>query len=52
MSLRVAAGSDKLAALVRERQDLSAFWRDRDKAFIAALGKPHRRTGMATLGLY
>ena len=32
MGLRFAAGSDALAALVRERQDLSAFWRERDKA--------------------
>ena len=28
MGLRFAAGSDALAALVRERQDLSAFWRE------------------------
>jgi CHAT domain-containing protein len=40
MGLRFAAGSDALAALVRERQDLSALWRDRDKALLAALSKP------------
>ena len=40
MGLRFAAGSDALAALVRERQDLSAFWRERDKALIEALSKP------------
>jgi CHAT domain-containing protein/tetratricopeptide (TPR) repeat protein len=40
MGLRFAAGTDALAALVRARQDLSAFWRDRDKALIAALAKP------------
>ena len=40
MGLRFAAGTDALAALVRERQDLSAFWRDRDKALLAALSKP------------
>jgi tetratricopeptide (TPR) repeat protein len=40
MGLRFAAGSDALAALVRERQDLSAFWRDRDKALLAALSQP------------
>ena len=48
MGLRFAAGTDALAALVRERQDLFAFWRDRDKALLAALVKtarpaePHR----------
>ena len=36
MGLRFAAGTDALAALVRERQDLAAVWRDRDKALIAA----------------
>jgi CHAT domain-containing protein/tetratricopeptide (TPR) repeat protein len=40
MALRFAAGSDALAALVRERQDLSAFWRERDKALLAALSTP------------
>jgi tetratricopeptide (TPR) repeat protein len=40
MGLRFAAGNDVLAALVRERQDLSAFWSDRDKALIAAISIP------------
>jgi CHAT domain-containing protein/tetratricopeptide (TPR) repeat protein len=40
MSLRFAAGTDALAALVRERQDLAAFWRGRDKALLAALSQP------------
>jgi CHAT domain-containing protein/tetratricopeptide (TPR) repeat protein len=40
MGLRFAAGNDALAALVRERQDLSALWRDHDKALIEALSKP------------
>ena len=40
MGLRFAAGTDALAALVRERQDLSAFWRERDKALVAALSQP------------
>jgi CHAT domain-containing protein len=40
MGLRFAVGSDALAALVRERQDLSAFSRERDKALLAALSKP------------
>ena len=42
MGLRFAAGSDALAALVRERQDLAAFWRDRDKALVAALSTAGR----------
>jgi CHAT domain-containing protein len=40
LGLRFAAGTGALAALVRERQDLSTFWRDRDKALIEALSKP------------
>src|SRR5207244_1558861 len=49
MSLRFAAGSDALAALVRERQDLSAFWRDRDKALLAALAKPQGQQNPAAV---
>ena len=40
MGLRFAAGTDAFAALVRERQDLSALWRDRDKRLLDALSKP------------
>ena len=40
MGLRFAAGPNALAALVRQRQDLSAFWHDRDKALLVALAKP------------
>jgi tetratricopeptide (TPR) repeat protein len=40
MGLRFAAGTDALAALVRERQDLSAFRQSREKLLIAALAKP------------
>jgi CHAT domain-containing protein/Tfp pilus assembly protein PilF len=40
MGLRFAAASNALAALVRERQDLSAFRRDRDQALLAALSRP------------
>jgi CHAT domain-containing protein/Tfp pilus assembly protein PilF len=50
MSLRFAAGSDALAALVRERQDLSAFWRDRDKALLAAITKPQGQQNPAAAG--
>lgn len=34
---RFGAHSDKLAELVRQHQDLSAFWRDRDRALIETL---------------
>jgi CHAT domain-containing protein/Tfp pilus assembly protein PilF len=50
MGLRFAAGSDALAALVRERQDLSAFWRDRDKALLEALSKPQGQQSPAAVG--
>jgi CHAT domain-containing protein/tetratricopeptide (TPR) repeat protein len=40
MSVRLASGSDALAALVRERQDLSALWRERDAEIIAAVSRP------------
>ena len=40
MGLRFAAGTDAFAALVRERQDLSASWHDRDKRLLDALSKP------------
>ncbi len=49
MGLRFAAGSDALAALVRQRQDLSAFWRDRDKALLAALSQPQDRQSPTAL---
>jgi tetratricopeptide (TPR) repeat protein len=40
MALRFAPGNNALAALVRDNQDLAAAWRGRDKALVAALGKP------------
>jgi len=40
MSLRFAGGGDVMASLVRERQDLSVFWRERDKALIEAVSQP------------
>jgi CHAT domain-containing protein/tetratricopeptide (TPR) repeat protein len=40
LSLRFAAGTDALAALVRDRQDLSSLWRDRNKAFAETVSKP------------
>ena len=40
MALRFASGNNALAALIRDNQDLAAVWHGRDKALIAALGKP------------
>ena len=40
MAVRFAAGNGALAALVRERQDLSAFWGSRNHALVAALSSP------------
>jgi CHAT domain-containing protein len=40
MGLRFASGTSALAVLVRQSQDLSALWRERDKALIEALSKP------------
>ena len=48
MSARFATGSGALAALVRESQDLSAAWRDKDRRLLDALSKPEgQRDGMA-----
>jgi CHAT domain-containing protein/Tfp pilus assembly protein PilF len=49
MGLRFAAGSDALGALVRQRQDLSALWRERDKALIEALSKPEGQRNTALI---
>jgi CHAT domain-containing protein/Tfp pilus assembly protein PilF len=40
LSPRFGASNDALAALVRQNQDLTAIWRDRDKALVQALSKP------------
>jgi CHAT domain-containing protein/tetratricopeptide (TPR) repeat protein len=50
MGLRFAAGTDALAALVRERQDLFAFSRERDKALLAALSKPQDQQNPTAIG--
>jgi CHAT domain-containing protein/Tfp pilus assembly protein PilF len=39
MGLRFGAGSDALAGLIRENQDLANFGRDRDQALVEALAK-------------
>jgi CHAT domain-containing protein len=50
MGLRFAVGTDALAALVRERQDLSAFWRERDKALLAALSTAQGQQNPTAIG--
>ena len=45
MSTRFASGGGALASLVRERQDLAAAWRDKDKALLDALSNPRGSTG-------
>jgi CHAT domain-containing protein len=50
MGLRFAAGTDALSALVRERQDLTVFWRDRDKALLAALATPQGQQNPTAIG--
>jgi CHAT domain-containing protein len=49
MGLRFAAGTDALAGLVRESQDLSAYWRTRDDALIAARSRPKDRLDPVTI---
>jgi CHAT domain-containing protein/tetratricopeptide (TPR) repeat protein len=49
LGLRFAAGNDRLAALVRERQDLSALWTSRNNALVAALSKPEARQDRAAI---
>ncbi|MCC6778710.1 MAG: tetratricopeptide repeat protein [Hyphomicrobiales bacterium] len=39
LSPRFGASNDRLAALVRQNQDLRSFWRDRDKALVQALSR-------------
>src|SRR5208337_454659 len=43
MAVRLAATTGRLADLLRERQDLAALWRERDKALIAALSEQEDR---------
>ena len=49
MGVRFAAGNDALAALVRESQDLSATWSDRDKALTAARSLPANQQNRAAI---
>jgi len=49
MGVRFAAGNDALAALVRESQDLSAAWSDKDKALTAARAVPANQQNRAAI---
>lgn len=49
MALRFSSGTDALAGLVREIQDLSAFRRQQDKALIEALSKPDGQRNAALI---
>jgi tetratricopeptide (TPR) repeat protein/CHAT domain-containing protein len=49
MAARLGSGSDALAGLVRESQDLTAAWRDRDKKLLDAIGKPEGQQDRATI---
>jgi CHAT domain-containing protein/tetratricopeptide (TPR) repeat protein len=51
LGVRLAAGGDAMAAMVRESQDLSAQWRDRDKMLIAALSKPENQQDPAGIAM-
>lgn len=47
LSPRFGARNDALATLVRQHQDLTAFWRDRDRALVLALSKPEGQSNAA-----
>ncbi|NVN88269.1 MAG: CHAT domain-containing protein [Rhodopseudomonas sp.] len=47
MSARYAAGSDALARLVRERQDLFGRWRSLDAALVTAMSQPPEKRNPA-----
>ena len=49
MSARFASGNGALTNLIRERQDLSAAWRDNDKLLVDALGKPEGQRNRAQI---
>ena len=47
MAVRFAVGSDALAVVVRERQDLAQRWQTIDKAIVAATSKPTAQRDIA-----
>jgi CHAT domain-containing protein/Tfp pilus assembly protein PilF len=48
-STRFSTGSDALAALVRQSQDLAARWQGKNNALITALGKPAGQQDRGTI---
>jgi CHAT domain-containing protein/Tfp pilus assembly protein PilF len=49
MSTRIGSGTDVLARVIREKQDLAAAWHGKDKALLAALVKPEGQQGRAPI---
>jgi CHAT domain-containing protein/Tfp pilus assembly protein PilF len=49
LGVRLAASGDAVAALVRESQDTSVQWRERDKALIAEVSKPTGQQNRAAI---
>ena len=49
MGARFAGGEGALGALVRNSQDLTSFWRERNKALIEALAKPDGQRNAALI---
>jgi CHAT domain-containing protein/tetratricopeptide (TPR) repeat protein len=49
MAARFASGSGALGTLVRESQDLTALWRQRDKALTEAVSKPERERSQTAI---
>ena len=47
LGVRLAAGGDAIAAVVRDSQDTAALWRDRDRALIAEMSKPANQQSRA-----
>jgi CHAT domain-containing protein len=47
LGVRLASGGDAIAALVRENQDASALWRDRDRLLVGEMSKPEGQQNRA-----
>jgi CHAT domain-containing protein len=47
LGVRLASGGDAIAALVRESQDTSALWRDRDRMLVGEMSKPESQQNRA-----
>lgn len=49
LGVRLASGGDAIAALVRESQDISASWRDRDRLLVGEMSKPDSQQSRAAI---